>query len=372
MRKAFAFLLGFCGLVPSACTPESAPPAPTFAELQPRFFAALQLQNAAARHELPAFEAQMDRMAGALLDATARDELVTEADQEAAGRALFYASFLLQAGQQAVQDGLMSPAELFAPRRYAPPEADDTAEYLARLDHARVMLDRADRLRPRDNLSDSVLANLGYQSEILRDGRPGQVSVDTLLDASNRGFAGMFNALIMWRDPEQHPLTAPHMEQLLDTVCNQFRFACDKMGPLPMPPGAPRTLTMGVSGPVLASDLLVRRAEALLQRADDSPAARSESLGEAMQRLGTADRLLGTAQTNSQAQDLAHYPFAAALGPRRQRLTTVLAAAMSRVAGDPKPTALPSRDYYRSSEYRLAYQCVGCHTRGPRSEGVPQ
>lgn len=373
MRSRFDFLTGFCGLLLTACTQAEAPlPAPTFAELQPRFFAAMQVQHAATRQQLPAFEAQLDQTAGELLLQAERGELATEEDKEAAGRALFYAGFLLQAGQQAVQDGIMAPAELFTPRRYAPADADDTGEYLARLARGAVLLDRADRLRARDNLSESVQANLDYQAEILRSGKPSAGALDALLTASRGGFAGVFNAMIMWRDPAQHPLTEPYMEKLLDIVCSPFRFACDNQGMSPMPPGAPRTLTTSVSGPVLASDLLVRRAEALLHRADDDPAVRTESLAEALQRLQVADNLLGAAQRNSQAADLAHYPFAATLPTRRERLQSLLQAAMARATGAPQPPALPGSDYYRSADYRLAYQCVGCHTRGPQSAGVPQ
>lgn len=375
MRNAMIALLGCGSLLAVACADEGAmppSPPPTFAQLQPLFFSSLQLQAPAVRAQLPAFEAQLDQAATALIHQADQGALTTDADKDGAGRALFYASFVLQAGQQAVQDGIMKPAELFMPHRYAPANQDHTGEYLARLARGAVLLDRSDRLRARDNLSESVQANLDYQAELLRSDKPSQASIDALLAASGRGFAGVFNAMIMWRDPELHSMTAPYMEKLLATVCSPFRFACDNQGMSPMPPGGPRTLTVGISGPVLASDLLVRRAEAMLHRAEDSPAARSEALAEALQRLKVADSLLGTAQRSSQLAALSHYPFTATLAPRRDRLSRLLVATQARIDGTPQPPALPSSDYYRSTDYRLPYQCVGCHTRGPTSQDVPQ
>jgi hypothetical protein len=367
-----------CLLSLPACGGEAQPepPAPpTFAELLPRFFESLRVHDAATRRELPGFEVKLEAAAAALSERAERGE-IPDSDREASGRRLFYAGFFLQGSQQALQDGLIKPEELLRPRRYATSASDDPAhdneEYLARLARGRERVERSQRLSLRDNLSESVLANIPYQSEILRSGRPSAESLAELLKQASLGFAGLFNAMIMWRDPEQHALTEPHMEKLVDLVCSPLRYSCEGPGPLPMPPGAPRLLTREVAGPVMASDLLVRRAEALLQRADQSPATRMADLGEAMGRLKVAEGLLGAAQKGTADPALAHYPFTSNLPPRSERLQALLKATEARLMGAAMPPALPSADFYRSRDYRLVYQCVACHTRGPISEGVPQ
>lgn len=369
--------LGLLGLTGCGDEPVQEEPAPTLTELLPRFFAALRVHEEGPRRELPAFEAQTERAAAELMARADRGELVDTDAREAAGRQLFYAGFLLQGGQQAMQDGLMTPAELLRPRRYAAETSDDDTEYLARLARGGALVQRAQQLSLRDNLSDSVLANVDYQSEILRSGKPREESITQLLKLAQGGFGGLFNAMIMWRDPEQHPLTAPYMEQLIELVCSPIRFSCERMGPpFPPQPGAPRYLTREVAGPVLASDLLARRAEALVRRADQSPpdrmAERAADLGEAMGRLKTAEGLLQSAQQAAAEPALQHYPFTSSLAPRGERLQLLLRATEARLAGAAMPPVLPSGDFYHSRDYRVAYQCVACHTRGPISDGVPQ
>jgi hypothetical protein len=328
----------------SACSTE------TFADLESGFFAALNVEDGGALAALPGYERRMDLVADDLLARAAAGSLQGDAERAEAGRALFYAGFLPHVAFHAVEDG------------YVPVE--DRGAMAARMERSAVLLDRAAALRPTDRRIPTLQRSVRFNQEVLR-GQPSPATLDAAIAAVRADLFDTFAALILLRDPSLHPMDAPYMERFFQAVCGPERFGCDRMGPPPLPMEPTPTLTRRVAGPVILSDLLLRRAEMLLRRADANPEVRTASLNEAAGRLQAARGTLGFAQLGASTLD--HYPAAAHLEVRSQRISALLAAVNARLMDAPSPPPLPDGSFYAGRAYRAAYQCVSCHTRAPGS-----
>src|SRR5690349_20422493 len=99
-----------------------------FLDLEPVYFAALEVMAPAPRGALPDFERRMDRVADQLL---AGDE----PDAMEAGRELFYAGFLPHVALHAVEDGYLSAG----------------GDGVARMERSEQLLAQAAALRPTDS-----------------------------------------------------------------------------------------------------------------------------------------------------------------------------------------------------------------------------
>jgi hypothetical protein len=226
------------------------------------------------------------------------------------------------------------------------------------------LLDSATALRSDWSLPPSINRTVRYDLEDLA----GQVStpaIDDLVHFAETDTFSTFAALALFRSPLDHPLDAPYMERVFSAACSPARFDCNRMGPPASDPMEERTLTRKVNGPVLLADLLLKRAEMLVGRADANPAMAMPALGEAMGRLQAAAGILLSAQLNTQVSDLPIYPALDGLDPRQERIDQVKAAVAARLAG---PSAHPLPDpnaYYRSKPFLAAYQCGACHVPQP-------
>lgn len=366
-------LAGLAALGSSGCAKDPGPL--TWKELQPVYFGALSLQDEAAKKALPDYEQRMENVSKGLLLKLDEGEISDETERADAGLTLLYQSFLLNAGQQGIEDGYLKPLDLLRPQRYAA-GGDDQAEKVARLARSSLLLKHAAELRPDDKRVGTLALSVRYLRESL-DGTHSPPLRLELLDAARADMFSMMSILILWRDPVENRADEAHMVQLLAAVCAPERFDCNRMGPPSAPPrplDGERKLTQEVNVPVLVSDLLVRRAEVLLALADmkSDPMQRAPLLGEAMGRLQYAKGTVDYATANAKDPALMHYPASAHLPARTERIDQLLAATVARQATMTDPPALPDADYYASRAYRAAYQCVACHTKGPTTMGVPK
>lgn len=345
----------------------------TWKELQPLYFSALNLQDATSQQGLPDYEQRLEAVAKELLQKLDQGELTDEQERTEAGLVLFYQGFLLNAGQQALEDGQLKPKEFLRPQRYAA-GGDDRTEQVARLVRSAELLRHAAELRPEDTRLLTLTLGERYNRESLDETHSPILLLDMLAGARADTYS-LLSTLVSWRDPAANPANAAHMEQLLTVVCAPGHLDCSH------PPAAPprpldgqRQLTQEVAGPVLMTDLLVRRAEALLKSADAAPTmpAKQPLLDEALARLQFARGALGFVTTNVADPALSHYPARAELPARADRIELLLAATQARLAAMADPPPLPDADYYTSRSYRAAYACAACHTKGSTTQGIPK
>ncbi|HPH29588.1 MAG TPA: hypothetical protein PLA87_22225 [Pseudomonadota bacterium] len=347
-------------------------PEPTIQNLKAQYFAALNLDSDTARGALANFETRNDTVADQIIKKLSDGELTDENERVEAGRALFYSGFLLHVAQHGIEDGYLKGSDFLRPQRYAA-GGTDKSELAARLTRSALLLKNAGELLPDDKQIATVQRSVRFNLEALEEKHSPSLLLE-ILGAARTDLFSTFAALILLRDPELNPMTTAHMQQLLGIVCAPDRFDCNKMGP-PKPPPAPldgsRSLTREIVGPVMIADLLMRRAESLLQTADMDPGQAMAATGEAIGRIKTAQGLLSFGQMSAQDPALVHFPATKYLAPRAERLSELLDAAQARNSGTGSPP-LPSADYYKSKGYRSVYQCVACHTAGSKSQGVPQ
>jgi hypothetical protein len=344
----------------------------TWQDLKPLYFSALNLSDDATRQALPDFEQRVETAAKLVLQKLDDGTLMDEETEEA-GLTLFYQACLLQGGQQALEDGYLQAKDLLRPQRYAS-GGDDTAEEVARLMRSTQLLMHAIELRPDDTRVPMLGLSARYNRESLDGTHSPALQLDMLTAARTDSFS-LLSTLILWRDNDVNPGNAAHMEQLLTTVCAPDHYDCEH--PPSAPPRSPdgeRKLTQEVNGPVLVSDLLTRRAEALLGVSDAAPdpMTRAPLLSEAQSRLQFAQGTLGFAVANANDPALSQYPAKDHLGPRTDRINQLLAAIPARMAGMADPPALPDSTFYTSRDYRAAYQCVACHTKGTTTMDFPR
>ena len=344
----------------------------TWKELQPLYFSALNLQDEATQKGLPDYEQRLEAVAKELLGKLDAGELTDEKERTDASLTLFYQGFLLNAGQQALEDGQLKPKEFLRPQRYAA-GGDDRTEQVARLVRSAELLRHAAELRPDDARLATLTLGQRYNRESLDETHSPILLLDMLAAARADSYS-LLSTLVAWRDPVVNPGNAAHMEQLLTAVCAPERLDCSRPPtPPPRPLDGERKLTQEVAGPVLMNDLLVRRAEALLKKADEpSTLDKQPLLNEALARLQFARGALGFVSTNLMDPALSHYPARAELPARADRIELLLAATQARLAGMADPPPLPDADYYTSRTYRAAYACLACHAKGTTTQGVPK
>lgn len=364
-------LIVLSALGDGGCAKEAGPM--TWKDLQPRYFEALSLQDEETQRGLPEFEQRLEGIVKGILQRLDDGELTEEDERAEAGLTLFYQAFLLQAGQQAIEDGYLKPKDFLRPQRYAA-GGDDRAEQIARLARSAELLRKAAELRPDDSRLAALTLGSRYNRESLDQLHSPALLLD-MLTAARTDEYNLWSTLVLWRVPQDNPANAAHMEQLLAAVCDPKRLDCSR------PPAAPprpldgeHKLTREVAAPVMASDLLMRRAEALLASADNAPTdmARMPLLAEALTRLQFAQGTLGLVDTSVADPALSHYPARSGLPSRLERIELLLTATKTRMAGMMNPLSLPDLDYYASRSYRAAYQCVACHTRGSTTIGFPK
>ncbi len=344
----------------------------TWKELQPLYFSALNLQDEATKNGLPDYEQRLEAVAKELLQKLDAGELTDEKERTDAGLTLFYQGFLINAGQQALEDGQLKAKEFLRPQRYAA-GGDDRTEQVARLVRSAELLRHAAELRPDDKRLPALALGERYNRESLDETHSPILLLDMLAAARADSYS-LLATLVSWRDPVANPANAAHMEQLLTAVCAPERLDCSRPpAPPPRPLDGERKLTQEVAGPVMMNDLLVRRAEALLKKADEpSTMDKQPLLNEALARLQFARGALGFVSTNAMDPALSHYPARGELPARADRIEALLAATQARLAGMADPPPLPDADYYASRTYRAAYTCLACHTKGTATKGLPE
>lgn len=358
-------------LLLAACAEEPAEP---FSSLEPDYFAALDVTDAATRQKLPDFERRMSRTARALITQNEQGELRDPEARREAGRALFYAGFLPHVGHHGLEDGLGEPAALLHPPQYTDGSSDQ-AELRARMQESARLLQAAAALRPDDSRIPTVQRSVRFNLAVL-DGPLPTSLLSEMASAASADLFGTFAALVLWRDPALHPLSSPHMTSLFQLVCSPARFDCARTGPPPVDPMAPPpTLTQLVVGPAMLSDLLVKRVEQLADQAADQaptqPAAAKATLKEAKDLLAGAHGTLAYATLRAGQPALRHFRYVQELDERMVRADELGAAIDARLADRQQP--LPERaSFYRGRAYRALYQCVACHTAGPDQTGVPK
>lgn len=353
------------------CAKESVPT--TWKELQPLYFQTLNLQNEEMQKALPDYEQRLESIAKGILQRLDDGELTDENERADAGLALFYQASLLQAGQQSIADGYLKSKEFLRPQRYAA-GGDDRAEQIARLTRSVELLRHAAELRPDDSRLAALTLAGRYNRESLDELHSPALLLDMLTAARTDAY-NLNSTLVLWRNPTENPANAAHMDQLLTTICDARHFDCSRPpSPPPKAIDGERKLTLEVAAPVMVSDLLMRRAEALLQNADAAPSemVRMPLLTEALSRVQFAQGLLGFISTSVKDPELSQYPARDGLAPRMDRLELLLAATQGRQAGMMNPPSLPDPDYYTTRSYRAAYQCVACHTKGATTMGFPK
>ena len=353
-------------LLLSACGKGDDAP-PSFATDKPRFFQGLNLLSDDTRAAFPDFERRWDQIAKDTLTKLDNGEIVEEVDQKNAARALLYAAFALVAGQHAVEDGYLKLEQLTRPPRYS--KGDDLDEQRARMNKALEWLRRAADLDPTDDRIASVIRSCGFTIQTI----DGMYTADVLLginSAASQSWFDTFTAMMLVRDPNLHPGYAPHVEQLISVACGTSRFNCS-LGPQPLPKTGERTLTREVMGPLLLADLLAKRGESQLQRADLNPAQAGTLVPEAAMRFKVADQFLSAASQAAMDPAVSHFPVRSRLPERSARLKLLIDAAASRM-GAGQGSELPDPSYYKNRSYLDAYQCVACHTAGPSTQGFPK
>jgi hypothetical protein len=360
----------FCLSLLAGCADSPAAPE-EFSTLEPEFFAALNAFDSQTRPALPRFAQRMRGMAEAVQTRLDRGELTDEPAQQEAGRALLYAAFPHIHNQHLIEDGFASASDIIGDLRLIPGD-DNQAELLARMRYSAALLQKAQALRPKDDRLSGILASTHFNQDVLV-GKPSEKSINELLASARSSIFGAFTAVILLRDPELHPLDAPYMKTLRDTICDPKFFDCDRMGP-PPPKGMDNAwLTTKVTGPAMMSDLLVRWAESLLARADADPAGRVMAASEALGRLMAARGFIQFARFNASLPAYEMFPAPDSLPPRQERIERLLAAAQARLSGSPPYPGLPeATGYYRSRTYRDVYQCAACHIPRPDLTGIPR
>ena len=351
----------------AACGPgEDAPP--SFAVDQPRFFQSLNLLSDETRAAFPDFERRWDHIAADTVKRLEDGEIVEEKEQKAAARALLYGAFALVAGQHAVEDGYLKLDQLTRPPRYS--KGDDVDEQKARMVKAVDWLKRAADLDPSDDRIPAVQRSCAFNLQTI----DGTFTADVLLGlngAASQSWFDTFTAMMLLRDPNLHPGYAPQIEQLIGITCGTSRFNCAGGGPAPETPTGERWLTKEVMGPLLMSDLLAKRGESLIHRADLNPAMAGALIPEAVMRLKTAEGFLAAATKAVADPALSHFPVKRRLPERTDRLKLLLAAVAGRQSGQTGPE-LPDSSYYKGRSYLDAYQCVACHTAGTTTQSLPR
>lgn len=348
----------------SACGP---PPAEEFSTLQPLYFAALSVFDDKSKQGQPEFDERLSRMADAVVDRLERGEITSPGDRETAARALTYAGFFLIAEKQEIEDGYLASADVFRKPRYGRPVAEggtDRDEQLARLERSSRLLARAMELRPSWSPPQAMHRAVRYDLEDMNQGVSAQV-IDELISNAEKDTFSTFTALALFRDANLHPMTKPYMQRLFGAVCGPQRFDCNRMGPPPMDPMEERSLTRKVNGPAWLADIVVRRAEFLVSRADADPAQAMPFLGEAMGRVQMAAAVLLSAQLAAQADEFSVYPAVDALNVRQDRLAQLRTAISMRMAGTSAPPLPETQAFYSSLPYRAIYQCASCHMPRP-------
>jgi hypothetical protein len=369
VRSALGLLAASLTLGAAQCAKDPVPM--TWKELQPLYFSSLNLTDDATLQGLPDFEQRLDAVADGILLKLDNGELTDDMERLDAGLALFYQGLLLHVAQHGIEDGYIKAQDYLRPQRYAA-GGDDTAEEYARLARSNLLLMHAAELRPDDTRIQVAATAAQYNQQVL-DGKVLPSLQLQMLDAARADMYGLLSIAVLWRDEDSNPANASNMTQLLDAMCAADRFNCGATG-MPSAPPRPidgeRKLTLEVNGQVLASDLLVRRAETLLQKSDATPDPKL--LADAQTKLQFASSLLGFARANAMDPQLSQYPATSHLPPRADRIGQLLDATQARIAGMPDPPALPDTSYYTSRDYRAAYQCVACHTKGPTTMGFPK
>lgn len=360
-----------CLLLLASCAEE---PAESFAELEPVYFAALDVTDAATREKLPDFERRMHRMADRLIAQLDRGEITDAMARREAGRALFYAGFVPHIGHHGIEDGLQTAAELLHPPQYTD-GASDPVELTARMTASAALLSRAAALRADDTRINTVERSVKFNLAALQGPVPPGL-LQEMLTAAEKDFFSMFAALVLWRDPALYPMSSAHMTALYQLLCSPARFDCARMGPPPMNPNPPPpTLTQLVVGPTMVSDLLVKRAEQLAAQAEaqapTQPAAAKAALGEAKGLLAGARGTAAYASLQASLPPSRHFRFPEVLEERVTRIDELTTAISARLADMQHPLPEATR-YYQSRTYRVIYQCVACHTAAPDQTGVPQ
>lgn len=341
---------------------------PSFASEKPRFFQGLNLLADDTRAAFPDFEKRWDFIAQDTIARLESGEIVEEKEQKDAAAALLYASFALVAGQHAIEDGYIKQTELTRPPRYS--KGDDIDEQKARMTNASEWLRRAAELDPSDERIPTVMRSCAFNLQTI----DGVFTADVLLGlngAASQSWFDTFTAIMLLRDPNLHPGYAPQIEQLIGIACGSSRFNCGGGGPAPETPTGERWLTKEVMGPLLLSDLLARRGESQLHRADLNPAMAGSLIPEAVMRIKGAEAFLAAAKKAAADPALAHFPAKSRLAERSDRMSLLLAAAMGRQSGGTGPE-LPDPGYYQGRAYLDAYQCVACHTAGPTTQSLPR
>jgi hypothetical protein len=351
----------------------------TWKELQPLYFSSLNITDDTTARALPDYEQRLDAVASDILAKLDNGELTEDAERADAGLALLYQGLLLQVVQHGIEDGYLKAADFLRPQRYAAGGGDMQEEY-ARLARAGELLKHAGELRPDDTRLPGATLAVQYSHQVL-DGKVLPSLQLDMLTAARVDMYTLLSTMILWRDADENPANAAYMTQLLDATCAADRFACSSKMP-PSPPPRPidgeRKLTLEVNGLVLAADLLVRRAEAVLQMSDSPQyaAMRGDLVAEAQDRLQFASGLLGFAKANAADPQLMQYPGASHLPARDRRIADLTTAASARAAVPPPSPddapPLPDSTYYAGRDYRAAYQCTACHTKGPTTMNFPK
>lgn len=341
---------------------------PRFATEKPRFFQGLNLLQDETRAAFPEFEKRWDFIAQDTITRLENGEIVEEKEQKEAAAALLYAAFVLVTGQHAIEDGYLKLTDLTRPPRYS--KGDDIDEQKARMVKASEWLRRAAELDPSDERIPAVTRSCAFNLQTI----DGTFTADVLLGlngAASQSWFDTYTAILLLRDPNLHPGYAPQIEQLIGIACGSSRFNCSGGGPAKEPATGERWLTKEVMGPLLMSDLLARRGESQLHRADLNPAMAGTLIPEAVMRLKGAEAFLLAAKAAVADPALAHFPAKSRLAERSDRMTALLAAASGRQGGGTGP-ALPDPNYYKGRAYLDAYQCVACHSAGPTTQSLPR
>ena len=350
LRRRLLFAALCCGCGSTQETP------PSFAADQPVFFEQLNLLDEAKRAAFPAFERRWEQIAKDTLVHIDAGDVVEDRDREQAARALVYAANAVLAGEYAIEDGYLSSADLLRPPRYS--KGDDQDEREARVKAAQKWFTQAAELSVPDErlpLWQQVCA-VGLQTI------EGAFTADVLLNvnsAAKQSWLGAVTAMQLVRSPTLHPGYAPHIEQLISIICDASRLSC---GQGPLPPAQQLSLSRHVAAPLYLSDLLAKRGEAQVRRADLNPAQADPLLKEAVERFALSEKYLAAARHAADDPALSHFPGRSRLGERTSRLAQLLLATQARQKNGSGPE-LPGPAFYEQPEYLDSYQCVACHAQ---------
>jgi hypothetical protein len=350
-RRLFWMLPALC----FGCGSQDEPP-PSFSVDAPHYFSRLDLLSEDNRAAFPEFEKRWDKIAQDTLARIDQGEVVEEKETQQAARALFYAANALLAGQYAVEDGFLKLADVTRPPRYS--KGDDADEQRARLVTAQKWFKQAEELDASDERIGTGLRACAFGQQTL----DGTYTADVLLglnSAASQTWFDTYSALHLTRDPKLHPGYAPHIEQLISTVCKSDRLDCTT-GPKPLPSSGEKELAKHVVAPLWLSDLLMKRGEAQVIRADLNPAQAGTLLPEAVDRFRLAEKYLSAAKQAADNAALSHFPAKHRLAGRSERLAALTEAANERLKTGSGPD-LPDAGFFASPAYLDAYQCVACH-----------